>query len=229
MSIPWFDTLGVFDLETTGIDVEHSRIVSAHVGVLNAAGELVEDWNWLADPGVDIPTGASDVHGITTERARAEGRPAKEVVAEIIDVLSALISRGLAITIYNAPYDLSLLRAEALRYGLEPLTTPAPIIDPLVLDKVVDRYRKGKRTLEAAAVAYGVSLVDAHDASADAIAAGRVAQAMARRYPEVLSIEAPVLHAQQVEWCAQQSADFQDYMRRTHNPSFTTSGLWPVR
>ncbi|HEY2642565.1 MAG TPA: 3'-5' exonuclease [Galbitalea sp.] len=229
MSIPWFDTLGVFDLETTGIDVEHSRIVSAHVGVLNAAGELVEDWNWLADPGVDIPAGASDVHGITTERARAEGRPAKEVIGEIIDVLSALISRGLAITIYNAPYDLSLLRAEALRYGLEPLTTPAPIIDPLVLDKVVDRYRKGKRTLEAAAVAYGVSLVDAHDASADAIAAGRVAQAMARKYPEVLSIEAPVLHAQQVEWCAQQSADFQDYMRRTHNPSFTTSGLWPVR
>jgi DNA polymerase-3 subunit epsilon len=116
-----------------------------------------------------------------------------------------------------------------LRYGLDPLITPAPIIDPLVLDKVVDRYRKGKRTLEAAAIAYGVSLVDAHDASADAVAAGRVAQAMARKYPEVLAIEAPVLHAQQVEWCAQQSADFQDYMRRTHNPSFTTSGLWPVR
>ncbi|MDQ1561018.1 MAG: hypothetical protein QOE85_359, partial [Actinomycetota bacterium] len=25
MSNPWFDTLGVFDLETTGIDVETSR------------------------------------------------------------------------------------------------------------------------------------------------------------------------------------------------------------
>jgi DNA polymerase-3 subunit epsilon len=229
MGNPWFDTLGVFDLETTGIDVSTSRIVSAHVGVLDSEGVLVEDWNWLADPGIDIPTGASDVHGITTERARAEGRPAREVVGEIIDVLSALFSRGLAVTIYNAPYDLSLLHAEALRYGLAPLVTPAPVIDPLVLDKAVDRYRKGKRTLEAAAVAYGVSLVDAHDASADAIAAGRVAQAMARKYPEVLAIEAPVLHAQQVEWCAQQSADFQDYMRRTHNPSFTTSGLWPVR
>ena len=163
MSNSWFDTLGVFDLETTGIDVETSRIVSAHVGVLNAAGDLVEEWNWLANPGVEIPAGASDVHGITTERARAEGRPAAEVIAEIIDVLTSLFNRGLAVTIYNAPYDLSLLHNEALRYNLAPLIEPAPIIDPLVLDRVVDRWRKGKRTLEAAAVVYGVDLVDAHD------------------------------------------------------------------
>lgn len=229
MSNSWFDTLGVFDLETTGIDVETSRIVSAHVGVLNAAGDLVEEWNWLANPGVEIPAGASDVHGITTERARAEGRPAAEVIAEIIDVLTSLFNRGLAVTIYNAPYDLSLLHNEALRYNLAPLIEPAPIIDPLVLDRVVDRWRKGKRTLEAAAVVYGVDLVDAHDASADAVAAGRVAQAMVRLHPEQLAIESALLHSQQIAWSAEQSADFQDYMRRTHNPDYTTSGVWPVR
>lgn len=225
----WFDTLGVFDLETTGIDVETSRIVSAHVGVLDSAGTLVEEWNWLADPGIEIPEQASAVHGISTERARAEGRPAPEVVAEIIATLSALFDRGLAVTIYNAPYDLSLLHHEALRYGLAPLTEPAPIIDPLVLDRVVDKYRKGKRTLEAAALVYGVDLMDAHDASADAVAAGRVAQAMARRHPAQLAIESQLLHAQQIAWCEEQAIDFQAYMRRTHNPDFTTSGLWPVR
>jgi DNA polymerase-3 subunit epsilon len=229
MSNSWFDTLGVFDLETTGIDVETSRIVSAHVGVLDGAGQLVEQWNWLADPGIDIPEQASAVHGITTERARTEGRPAVEVVSEILAVLRALFERGLAVTIYNAPYDLSLLHHEALRYGLEPLLDPAPIVDPLVLDRVVDKYRRGKRTLEVAAEVYGVDLLDAHDASADAVAAGRVAQAMARKYPQQLAIDAALLHANQIEWCSEQSADFQDYMRRTHNPEFTTSGLWPVR
>jgi DNA polymerase III subunit epsilon len=229
MSDNWFDTLGVFDLETTGIDVETSRIVSAHVGVLDARGNLAEQWNWLADPGVEVPEGASAVHGITTERARAEGRPAEQVVREIIEVLTTLFDRGLAVTIYNAPYDLSLLHNEALRYGIDPLREPAPIIDPLVLDKAIDRYRKGKRTLEAAAGVYGVELVDAHDASADAVAAGRVAQAMARLHPEELAIEGRQLHAREIEWCAEQSADFEDYMRRTHNPSFTTSGAWPVR
>jgi DNA polymerase-3 subunit epsilon len=229
MSDNWFDTLGVFDLETTGIDVQTSRIVSAHVGVLDAAGNLVEEWNWLANPGVEIPEQASAVHGITTERARADGRPAAEVVREIIEVLTSLFDRGLAVTIYNAPYDLSLLYHEALRYGLMPLGEPAPIIDPLVLDKAIDRYRKGKRTLEAAALVYGVSLLDAHDASADAVAAGRIAQAMAKLHPAELAIEAQLLHLRQIDWCAEQSADFQDYMRRTHNPDFTTSGLWPVR
>jgi DNA polymerase-3 subunit epsilon len=229
MSNSWFDTLGVFDLETTGIDVESSRIVSAHVGVLDARGELIEEWNWLANPGVEIPLGASAVHGITTARARAEGRPAAEVVGEIIEVLTSLFDRGLAVTIYNAPYDLSLLYHEARRYGLAPLGEPAPIIDPLILDKAIDRYRKGKRTLEVAAEFYGVPLLDAHDASADAVAAGRVAQAMARLHPEELAVEGRLLHQRQVEWCAEQSADFQDYMRRTHNPDFTASGAWPVR
>jgi DNA polymerase-3 subunit epsilon len=229
MSNPWFDTLGVFDLETTGIDVETSRIVSAAVAVLDAAGAVIERWDWLADPGVEIPEQASAVHGITTERARAEGRPAPEVIAEIIATLTGLFDRGMAVTIYNAPYDLSLLHFEALRYDLEPLTEPAPIIDPLVLDRVVDKYRKGKRTLEAAALVYGVDLTDAHDAGADAVAAGRVAQSMARKNPEQLAVESSLLHSQQVAWCAEQSADFQSYMRRTHNPDFTSSGLWPLR
>jgi DNA polymerase-3 subunit epsilon len=229
MSTPWFSSLGVFDLETTGIDVQTSRIVSAHVGVIDLDGAVVEQKAWLADPGIEIPFGASNVHGITTERARAEGRPAAEVVSEILEALRDLFARGIAVTIYNAPYDLSLLHHEAVRHGLSPLFKPGPIIDPLVLDKSVDRYRKGKRTLEAAAEFYGVALTDAHDAGADAVAAGRVAQALARRYPEELDIAVADLHDRQIGWCAEQSASFQDYMRRTKDPSFTASGLWPVR
>ena len=229
MSNQWFDRLGVFDLETTGIDVETSRIVSAHVGVLDAGGQVIEQHDWLADPGVEIPAQASAVHGITTERARAEGRPAPQVVAEIVAALEDLVARGIAITIYNAPYDLSLLHHEAVRHGVTPLHEPVPIIDPLVLDRAVDKYRKGKRTLEAAALVYGVSLTDAHDAGADAVAAGRIAQALAGRYGAQLAIAGSDLHALQVDWCAEQSASFQDYMRRTKDPSFTSSGSWPQR
>jgi len=226
---PWAHRLGVFDLETTGIDVRTSRIVSAHVGLIDANGEVVRRTDWLADPGIEIPAQASAVHGISTERARAEGRDAAVVVAEILAELKALIAAGIPIVIYNAPYDLSLLHHEAVRYGLEPLHEPAPVIDPLVIDKAVDRYRKGKRTLEAAAAHYGVELTDAHDAGADAIAAGRVAQALARAHGEKLLFEAIELHKLQVGWCEDQAASFQDYMRRTRDPAFTTSGAWPIR
>ncbi len=229
MSNRWFDTLGVFDLETTGIDVSTARIVQAHVGVLGADGSVLERREWLADPGVEIPAGASAVHGITTEQARMHGRPAALVVAEIVEALSELIGRGLAITIYNAPYDLTLLKYEALRHGVTPLHLPAPIIDPLVLDKAMDRYRPGKRTLTAACEHYGVELVGAHDAGADAVAAGRVAQAMVRVHGSRLPLDLEELHRRQITWCAEHAASFEDWMRRTKDPTFTTSGEWPVR
>lgn len=227
MTNPWFETLAVFDLETTGIDVESSRIVSAHVGVIDAFGVVVEKTDWLADPGIEIPEQASAVHGISTERARAEGRPSIEVVAEIIAALGDVFARGLALTIYNAPYDLTLLNREARRHGLAPLVSPGPIIDPLVLDRVVDKYRKGKRTLEAASEFYGIVLTDAHDAGADAVAAGRLAQVLASRYGAQLAIEVAELHNRQVGWCADNAADFQSYMRRTKDENFIALGTWP--
>jgi DNA polymerase-3 subunit epsilon len=225
----WCDTLGVFDLETTGVDVEVSRIVSATVAVIDSAGACATRQDWLADPGVEIPASASAVHGITTERARREGRAPLEVVSEIVAALRALFARGLAVVVYNAPYDLTLLNREARRHGVEPLHRPAPIIDPLVIDRAVDRYRKGKRTLEVTAREYGVPLVDAHDAGADAIAAGRVAQAIARRHPAEVGTDAHLLHERQILWCKEQAASFQDYMRRVKDPSFVAVGTWPER
>ncbi|WP_345377177.1 3'-5' exonuclease [Frondihabitans cladoniiphilus] len=224
----WWKALGVFDLETTGVDVETARIVTAHVGLIDATGASIAHGEWLADPGVDIPAGASAVHGISTEKAQAEGRPASEVVSEIIAALRAVFTRGIPLVIYNAPYDLTVLDREARRYGLEPLGDDGCVVDPLVIDKAVDKYRKGKRTLEAAAEFYEVSLTDAHDAGADAIAAGRVAQAMARRHADKLDVPARDLHTLQVGWCGEQAASFQEYMRRK-DPAFTATGEWPKR
>nr|WP_181075022.1 3'-5' exonuclease [Rathayibacter iranicus] len=225
----WFDLLAVFDLETTGIDVRTSRIVTAYVGVLDAAGQPIEGTTWLADPGIEIPPGASAVHGITTDYAHEHGRPPGEVVAEISESLRSLLARGVPVVVYNAPYDLSLLAHEARRWGVPVLLDPSPVIDPLVIDKAVDRFRKGKRTLTVAAEHYGVALTEAHDAGADAIAAGRVAQAIGRAFANELGVDAEALHELQVDWCSTQAASFQEYMRRVRDESFVADGTWPVR
>jgi DNA polymerase-3 subunit epsilon len=183
---------------------------------------------WLADPGVEIPAQASAVHGITTEHATTHGRPAAEVVGEIVAVLRSLLARGIPVTIYNAAYDLTLLNREAVRYGIEPLDDPGPIVDPLVIDRALDRYRKGKRTLEIAAALYGVELLDAHDARADAVAAGRLAQAIARKFSVELPPDVESLHEQQAMWSEESAASFQEFRRRT-DPSFTSVGEWPER
>jgi DNA polymerase-3 subunit epsilon len=224
----WAHRLAVFDLETTGIDVETSRVVTANVSIIDHTGAAVSRADWLADPGIPIPEQASAVHGVSTERAVAEGRFAADVIAEIIDALTDALDQGLSIVVYNAPYDFTLLDREARRYGIMPLREPLPVVDPLVIDKALDRYRKGKRTLEAAALHYGVELLDAHEAASDAIAAGRVAQALARRFGIELDIDRHELHHAQAQWFADQAASFQDYMRRTKDPSFTARTAWPL-
>ena len=145
----WADRLGVFDLETTGVDVETARIVTACIAVIDATGEVVDRWDWLADPEIEIPEAASAVHGITTERARAEGRPTGLVVAEITQTLRTLFGLGIPVVVYNAPYDLSVLAAEARRHGIEPIATPSPVVDPIILDKPERHFRQPRLRLVA--------------------------------------------------------------------------------
>jgi DNA polymerase-3 subunit epsilon len=142
--------------------------------------------------------------------------------------LRGFFERGIPVVAYNAPYDFTILHFEALRHGLTPLSDPGPIIDPLVIDKFKDKFRKGKRRLENAAEFYKVSLDDAHNATADAVAAGRVAQAIARRWATELPSTAAELHDLQVGWSDYLDADFESFMRR-NNPAFTSKRGWPLK
>lgn len=225
----WITRVGVFDLETTGVDVETDRVVTAHVGLLDADGHEITARDWLADPGIAIPEGATAVHGVTTEHARRFGRPVGEVVSEVTAALRSLLSQGVPVVAYNAAYDFSLLAHEARRHGIPPLENPSPIIDPHVIDKAYDRYRPGKRTLQVVAALYAVRLDDAHEAAADAVAAGRVAQALARQF--VLPDTLEELHTRQIGWARSQAASLTEYFIRIGrlDPEDTLDGSWPVR
>ncbi|XKF88344.1 3'-5' exonuclease [Microbacterium lacus] len=227
----WLKVVGVFDLETTGVDVTSDRIVTAHVGLLDAAGGVIRARDWLADPGIDIPQGATDIHGVTSAHARAHGRPAGEVVGEVSRALHALLTAGIPVVAYNAAFDFSLLAHESVRYGLEPLRDPAPVIDPLVIDKRYDKWRRGKRTLAVVAAHYAVPLDGAHEAAADAVAAGRVAQALAQRYAAWLPATATELHTRQIGWARAQAESLTEYFIRIGrlDPEQRLDGNWPVR
>jgi DNA polymerase-3 subunit epsilon len=225
----WSDTLAVFDTETTGLDTRYSRIVTAFVGVIDASGTVTDSSEWLINPGVAIPDAATAVHGVTNERAQAEGREPSGVVSEIGATLAGYLARGIPVVAYNASYDFSILHHEMVRYGLEPLADPKPIIDPLVIDRAVDRYRRGKRTLQMATAHYEVAFDGAHTADADAVAAGRVAQAMIRAHQSELPETAESLHDQQIEWSTEWAENFQAFRRGRGDAGFTASGEWPVR
>lgn len=234
-SLPlWAESLAVLDTETTGVDPSTARVVSCTIALLTGGGEVAERYDWLLDPGVEIPSAAARVHGITTEVARKSGVEAAVGIDQIVAQLANLTERGYPVVVYNAPYDLTILRAESARHGVQWLSDRSPavepvVVDPLIIDKEVDRYRKGKRTLEVVSQHYGVELGAAHDAGEDAIAAGRVAQAIARRYSSALPEDAARLHQAQIGWADAQAQSFQEYMRRVKDPNFVAQGAWPIR
>lgn len=210
-------TLTAFDLESTGTDPETARIVTATVIRIDVATKTIDARSWLANPGVEIPEQATAVHGITTDHAREHGRASDEVVLEVEQALQdAWINDG-PVVIYNAPYDLTVLDREMRRHndglGIDGI---GPIVDPLVLDKAVDRYRKGSRRLADTCRHYGVTLTDddAHTSTGDALAAARLAWALANRYPLISGATLDDLQQQQAAWFAEQSASFAAYLRR---------------
>lgn len=224
----WAHRLASFDVETTGLNVATSRIVSAGLSLIDHTGAVVETRYWLVDPGIEIPTFATQVHGITTEQVRREGLPAERAVPEITAALNSYFAENIPVVIYNAPYDLGILFHESRRYSGDDLNDPAPIIDPLILDKQFDRYRKGKRNLGTTAEFYKVPLENAHDASADALAAARVALALATRFATELNVDAYQLHQQQQVWAKEQALSYQEWVRANRDPNFTASGKWPM-
>jgi DNA polymerase-3 subunit epsilon len=215
-----------FDTETTGTDCHRDRIVTATT--VRIDGPNLDVSSWLIDPGVEIPAEASAVHGITTEQVRNYGRPPVECVQEIVEVLTGAIGQGVPVLAFNAAYDLTILDREARRTGA-PSITPTRVLDPFVIDKAVDRYRKGKRTLSAQCAHYGVRHDGAHDATSDALAAARVMWMIARAYPQVGGLDLDELHAAQQQWAAQQAASFRQYLISQGRTDDLPDGQWPIR
>jgi DNA polymerase-3 subunit epsilon len=158
------------------------------------------------------------------------------VVAEVAAALVGYWRAAIPVVVYNAPFDLSLLAAELRRHDLPSLERQlggvpvGPVVDPLVVDRAVDKYRKGSRSLENASALYGVRLDDAHEAGADALAAVRVALALGEKYPaQVGELTPEELHQRQSAWHADWAADLQTWLRKAKNPEAVVDGAWPLR
>jgi DNA polymerase-3 subunit epsilon len=204
-----------FDTETTGVDVDHDRIVSAAVvhRVGGAAGSRMTGTGvtgsvttvrtWLLDPGVEIPAGATAIHGISTDHARRQGSVAPAALDQIARVLVSAQRRGEPIVAYNASFDLTLLDVELRRHGLPTLPERlgcdvGPVLDPFVLDRTVDPYRPGPRRLGDLCERYGVTVTDAlHRADVDVIATLDVLARMVEIHPELRDRTAAELHDRQ--------------------------------
>jgi DNA polymerase III epsilon subunit-like protein len=244
----WHDgRLTAIDLETTSVDVETARIVQFAVGYVGG-GEPTQMYSEIVNPGVEIPDGAAGVHGITTERARAEGIPTPEAIGVIVMYIGRAIEQGWPLVGFNlGRFDLTIIDRECRRNALTPPDWDrARVVDVFVLWKWADRFRRGSRNLAACCEAYGVELGDAHDAGADALASARLAWVMMhkadlvqRRWDEVAAArgqwkrvrgDLDALHAMQVTVAREQAISLREYFasKGRHEDAASVREAWPV-
>ena len=231
----WYEgPLAAFDTETTGVDVETDRIVSAAVVVQNGAGARPRVTRWLVNPGVMVPAAATAVHGLTQEHLERNGRWPAPVMEEIGRELAEQGAAGRPLVVMNAPFDLTLFDRELRRHRASSLaryleSRPLCVLDPRVLDRHLDRYRKGRRTLSDLCEHYEVELTGAHDAAADAQAALDVVRAVGRRFAARLDRLSPAeLHTLQAVWHAAQARGLQAWFARSGTPE-AVDPAWPLR
>jgi DNA polymerase-3 subunit epsilon len=221
--------IAAYDCESTGTNVEEDRIVTWCVGLYD--GKQWRETSGIVNPGIDIPKAATDVHGITTEHAKAVGMSPHLAVQQISYALWDMWNRGTPVVIYNAGFDLTILDRELRRNGKGPLEVSGPVLDPLCLDKHVDQFRPGSRKLIDTCRHYGVTLTegDAHSASGDCLAAARLAWMLATKHAQLAAMSLEELHNTQVGWYAEQRSSFANYLRRQGKELDDPNTVWPLK
>ena len=224
------EVLGL-DFETTGVD-RFTDVPVSYALVSVVEGVAVRSWSGLIDPGREIPSDATAVHGITTERARAEGMPLDEAIALVTDAVVTAGRRGVPLVGMKLDYDLTILDVQGCKTcgrGLAARGWCGPVLDAGVLDRHFDSERQGRRTLSDLCEHYGVQLDGAHDAWADAVASIRVLFALADRYSALRGADVTELHEAQIEWHRQWTEDCEAWRLGQGMPATDPREyVWPV-
>lgn len=163
--------LAVFDVEATGVDTAHDKIVSLAVTVFHPDGAQFKEL-WLFNPGRPIPPEATKVHGITDEMVM--DKPRFESLAETVH---AFIRDCDLCTFNGSNFDLGILWEEFNRAGINWDTKTPRHIDVGNLVKKME-----PRSLTASLKFHcGEEHTGAHQADGDVSATVKVLAAMLER------------------------------------------------
>lgn len=176
-----------FDTETTGLPRDWNapvekldnwpRLVQLAWLAFDREGNRLAGGEHIVRPeGFIIPTASSDVHGITTERALAEGEDLRQVLEEF----SGKISEADLLIAHNMNFDEKIVGSEFLRNSIasrlfekERICTMISSIDFCAIPSSSGSGYKWPRLSELHVKLFGKDFEDAHDALVDTSACAR--------------------------------------------------------
>lgn len=219
------------DLETTGADPETARVVQWALVAIGHGQQVARRQHGLVNPGVPIPDEARAVHGISDAAVRERGTNPRPTLEMIDRELADASWQVVPVVAYNGVYDLTVLTRECDRHGARRAARAAGsrlcLIDPYVLDRGADRYRKGKRTLTDLARHYDVEQRGAHDALADVETTLALLPAIVERHPWLAHMSLDELQDFQAATMREWAASLTRYFARQGNPRHV-EGAWPL-
>lgn len=175
MNISLKNSLAIFDIEATGLNITTDRIVEIAIVKINPDGKKTEFLKRV-NPEIPIPKEASEIHGIYDDDIKNEPT-FKEIIPELETFLADADFAG-----YNSnKFDLPILAEEILRAG-----STFDLSSKKHIDVQNIFHKMEQRTLIAAYQFYcGKDLLNAHSALADAEATWEVLDAQIEKYKEL--------------------------------------------
>lgn len=169
-----------FDLETTGTNVSHDRIVELAFVKVMANGQVVEKCTRI-NPLMPIPVESSMIHGIYDEDIK-DAPTFKSIAKELAKFLEGCDLAG-----YNIiRFDVPMLVEEFLREGIEFEINNRKLIDAQKIFHLME-----KRTLSAAVKFYcDKELNGAHNALVDTKATLEILDAQVKKYENMVVTDA---------------------------------------
>lgn len=164
-----------FDLETTGVNISHDRIIElSYIKVYPNGTE--EEKSMRINPEMSIPAESTAIHHITDEDV-ADKPTFKQIAKEL-----AKVFEGCDVAGYNSNrFDIPLLMEEFLRAGINIELSRQKFVDVQTIF-----HKMEQRTLSAAYKFYcNGDLENAHSANADTRATYEVLKAQLDRYPNL--------------------------------------------
>lgn len=220
----------VFDLETTGVDVEEDVPVSFSL-VQYAYGHVVFESHQIIDPGRSIPDESIAIHHITDEIAKSFGIPLVSALTQLREALINASELGWIVLGMNVSFDLTVVDRACKKYlgkGLLDTNYAAATLDILILDRHLDRFRKGKRRLIDLATAYSVTTSEAlHNSLVDSKVTLRVLLAMLDRYPELVELSPSNYSSSMFAYNEEWLQSFNKW-RLSRGEESLPSKVWPI-
>jgi DNA polymerase III epsilon subunit family exonuclease len=163
----------VIDTETTGMTAQTHRVVEVAVVVLDAAGNVLDEYSSLINPNRHMDQEVVRIHGITP--AMASTAPPFHLVAD--DLLARLAGR--VWVGHNASFDVRMIGQEFSRLDL-----PLPEISSTCTRSLASRAGVGSGSLSAVCASLGITHTESHSARGDARACAQAFAAMLKRLRE---------------------------------------------